>query len=215
MSMEVGQLPDFGQKVLLRVPHATFASLMLFVKTLRREDLKGTLVCPPNIDIRTWAQVQTSLTLLGLVRDGEGTFLLRRLMTGETSLLRVIEMQIGTDVVEAVERGESCAVGSLADVQRVRSKSSIFRFESLVRMALKEQGRSPVRRRPVADRLESADETVNNETPSAKAAELALFELEGGHLASALGVQLVENNLAAAHEIREMLRDLHNQMGRL
>jgi hypothetical protein len=54
-----------------------------------------------------------------------------------------------------------------------------------------------------------------SEAPSANSVELALFELEGQHLVNALGDQLGKNDLTSVREIREMLRDLHDQLKRL
>jgi len=117
--------------------------------------------------------------------------------------------------VEAIERGESCTVGLLVDIHQERTKSSIFRFESLVRMALKEQGRFPIQRRPGTVLNSSLNDASTDQTSSAKSVELALFEREGQHLIDALGERLEENDLTSARQVRAMLRDLHIQMGRL
>lgn len=213
--MQEDQLRVPTPEPLLRIPQATFASLMSYLKSLGREDLLKPLVCPPTTDSRTWAQIRASLTALGMVQDGQGTLVLRRIVAGDTSLLNVIESRMGSDVVAAIECGGSCAVGLLADIHRGRSKSTIFRFESLVRMALKGQGRRPERRHYDVPIHQSQTSATPSEAPSANSVELALFELEGQHLVNALGDRLDKNDLTSAREIREMLRDLHDQLKRL
>jgi len=204
-----------GPQPSLRIPQATFASLMPYLKSLGRKDLQKRLNCPPTIDRRTWAQIHASLTALGIVQDGQGTLVLRRIVAGESSLLDVIQSRVGTDVVAAIECGESCAVGLLANIHRERSRSTIFRFESLVRMALEDQGRRPERRKSKVPMNQPLSGATVSEAPSANSVELALFELEGQHLVNALGDQLGKNDLTSVREIREMLRDLHDQLKRL
>jgi hypothetical protein len=200
-----------GTELVSRIPQATFVSLISYLKSLGREDLQNPLVRPPKTDSRTWAQIRASLTALGMVQKDQGTLVLRRIVTGETSLLDVIESQVGSDVVAAIERGGSCAIGLLIDIRRQRSQSSIFRFESLVRMALEDQGRHPKRRHSEIESQANAD---IGKASSANDLELTLFELEGQHLVNALGDRLDKNDLNSAREIREMLRDLHDQLKR-
>jgi hypothetical protein len=215
MSSQADQARSQKQETLRRVPQATFASLMPYLRSLSREDIQKPLDCPPSTDGRTWDQIRASLTALGMLHDGEATLVLRRFVSGETTLLDVIQTQMGTDVVAAVERGESCSVGLLADIHQVKSKSSIFRFESLVRMALKDQGRHPVRRQPEAS-IHQSRQTLNaGEAPSAHSVELTLFDLEGHHLLEALGDRLNNNDLNSARQIQKMLRELHEDMREL
>jgi hypothetical protein len=82
-------------------------------------------------------------------------------------------------------------------------------------MALKDQGRHPARRQSVAPIHESQTSADINEASSANVLALALFELEGQHLINALGDRLDKNDLNSARDIREMLRDLHDQLKRL
>jgi hypothetical protein len=215
MTMRENQLRDLGPEPSLRIPQATFASLMSYLKSLGREDLQKPLVCPPGTDSRTWAQIHASLTALGLLQNDQGTLVLRRIVAGETSLLDVIESRFGAEVVAAIECGASCSVGLLADLHREKSNSTIFRFESLVRMAIKDRGRHPVRRQSKAPVQQSETSATTSEAPSANSVELALFELEGQHLAKALGDRLDKGDLSSAREIRAMLRDLHDQLKRL
>jgi len=215
MSKPSDQAQISGQETFLRVPQATYASLMFYLKSLRREDFQKPLECPPQIDSRTWAQVHASLTTLGMLQYGQGTLLLRRLKTGETTFLGVLESQFGSDVIAAVECGESCAVGSLSDIHRRRSKSTVYRFESLVRMALKDQGRRPNRRRSGGSIHDSVSKADTNHSPSASTVELALLETEGQHLVRALATLLDENDLTSARQVREMLSDVHYRLKHL
>jgi hypothetical protein len=206
---------DFRERPPLRLPQATFESLMSYLKSVKRGDLVKPLSRPAATNSRTWAQVRATLTALGLVQAGEGTLLLRRLVVGETTLLGVLESQVGKDVIEAIERGESCSVGLLVDIQRDTPRSTIYRFESLVRKALADRGRPP-RRRQSSTSSRHTSKRVSSEQPmSSDSVELTLFDLEGRHLIHALEIRLGQNDLGSVREIREMLSDLHQQMNRI
>jgi hypothetical protein len=215
MSVQSEQTRSTRRGPLVRVPQVTFASLASYLSSLKRKDLQKPLECPPTMNRQTWAQVHASMSALGVLQDGLGTFALRRLVAGETTLLDVFERQFGSDVIAAIERGESCAVGSLLDIRRERTASTIYRFESLVRMALRDQGRRPSRRCADTPFQESALGTSTNHELPARAAALVLLEIEGQHLVEALAARLDENDLHSVRQLREMLRDVRGQLGQL
>ena len=129
-----------------RIPQATFLSFSRFVGSLRRADLQRELQCPKGMGPQTWAQLRASLSSLGLMQHDAATILLQRLTAGECSVLEILEIRFGSDVIGAVESGESCSIGSLENMAQLRTPNTIYRFESFVRGALKDQNRSPAKR---------------------------------------------------------------------
>jgi len=212
MSVENQPTPIRRRESEARVPQATFTSLAFFLKSLTREDLRLPIERPPSMNHQTWAQVHSSLSALGLLENDRETLPLHRFVNGEITILAVLESAFGADVIAAIERGERCAVGTLANIQRERTNGTIYRFETLVRMALKEQGRPPGRRSHNSSWGARRAPIESPNTAPARRIELALLELEGHSLVRAFEARLAVNDLDSVQRIGKMLRNVRAQI---
>lgn len=123
-----------------RLPSATFKSFRTYLQGLR--DRKEGPVRPPDVNEATWSQIHASLSALGLVTIDSPTLRLERLVRCQLSVLAVLIEQYGDGIVTAINDGRSW---ELCDGLPEPGYSAKRRFESFVRGALREDGRSPVR----------------------------------------------------------------------
>jgi hypothetical protein len=187
-----------------RIPQATYLSFRQFVGSLRRSDLQQPVVRPIGMRPQTWAQLHASLSSLELIQHEMATIALQRLIVRECSTLQILESQFGSDVIVAIEGGESCMVGSLKNLAEQKTERSIYRFESFVRGALKEQGRLPARRFQYSAKKQTRGGTAiltNN-----------LLESEANLLLESLSDRLAANDLESAGQIRVMLGQVRNEL---